>query len=166
MAVPQLAAGIASGICMWVPQLTIVTVDVGTLGVGSGQMPWIVAPPLLIGFMIAGYASGAQLGTMAALEATGLANGLVAGFATGILKTTHAGVGVGTGVARIVGPPAFPSLVAGFSSAGITGLGSVSKAQGISTALQMLLGAYFITIPIVGASSPTGGSGAGTGKIL
>lgn len=166
VAVPQLALGVATGVHLWLQQAVVQTVDVGTLGAGTGTLPFLVPAPMLIGALLANYPANSHIGPMAPLEATGLGNGLSIGFAQGLILTAHPGVGVGTGVARLVGPPAFPSLVAGFASAGMSGPGAAFKANAISMALVTVFAAFQIPVPIVGPASPTGGSGVGVGKIV
>jgi len=165
-AVPQMASGIASGICLWAQQQTVSTVDAGVLGVGSGQLPFLIPQPLLLVNLLGSYGSTGIFGPMAPLEATGLANGLSLGLMQGLLKTIHPTVGTGVGVGRVIGPPAFPSLIQGFGSVGITGQGAALKAQAISTALMMTLQALVFPIPIVGSGSPVSSGGVGTGKIV
>lgn len=165
-AAPKLASGVAAGICLWAQQQTVTTVDAGVLGVGSGQFPLLVPYPILVANLLASYASNGMIGPMSPLEATGLANGLTLGFAQGLLKTVHPTVGVGAGVGRIVGPPAFPSLMQGFSSVGITGQGASLKASAISMALVLTFQAIIFPIPIVGSPSPIPSGGVGTGKII
>jgi len=164
--VPQLAAGIASGLTRWLPQVVVLTTDAGSAGAGSGASPFQLPLPVMVGAMLSAYVTMKQLGPMAPLEAVGLANGLVQGFAQGIMKTTHTSVGSGTAIVRLVGPAAFSSLMAGFASVGIKGTNSANKAQAISIALQNVFGAFSPPIPIVGSASPSGASGSGFGKIL
>jgi hypothetical protein len=166
IAVPQLAAGIANGVSIWLPTVTVMTVDAGVLGAGVGVLPFVVPLPLVLSSLMTAYAANGQLGVMAPLEASGLANGLVLGFLQGLIVTTHPGVGVGVGVARLLGPPAFPSLMQGFASAGITGQGAVLKANAISMAFDMIFAVYVTPIPIVGSVSPFPAGGAGFGNIL
>lgn len=165
-ATPMLAAGIANGLCQWIPLLIVQTTDAGSLGAGTGFAPFAVPPPLLISNLVAAYAANGQIGPMAPLEATGLGNGLAAGFAQGLMKTNHPGVGTGTALARVLGPPAFSSLMSGFGSAGITGQGASLKANAISSALLVCLQVFQAPIPIVGSASPAAGAGVGIGKIL
>lgn len=165
-ATPQLAAGIANGLLIWLPQLTVQTVDAGSLGVGAGLLPLTIPLPLLLSNLLIAYAANGQTGPSAPLEATGLANGLSVGLPQGSLVTTHPGVGTGTGVARLTGPLAFPSLMQGFESAGIKGQGASLKATAISTAFVAILDAFQTPIPIVGSASPTSAGGTGFGKIL
>jgi len=164
--VPQLASGIGMGLSMWAQQQTVTTVDAGVLGVGVGIAPFIIPPPLMIVNLLAAFASNGLLGPMAPLEATGLANGIALGMAQGVLQTQHPTVGTGAGVGRIVGPPAFSSLMQGFGSVGIKGQGATQKANAISMALMMTLQSLVFPIPIVGSGSPASSGGVGTGKIL
>lgn len=165
-AVTQLAGGIAIGLMIWVPQLQVITADTGTLGVGAGVMAFAVPPPLLIGSLLVSYPANGILGPMAPLEGTGLGIGLGLGFAQGQMITIHPLVGSGSAIARVTGPPAFPSLMAGFGSVGMKGPGSVMKANAISTALVATLQIFTLPMPIVGAASPSGSGGVGTGKIV
>jgi hypothetical protein len=166
MATPKLALGIGGGLARWIPLLVVQTTDAGSLGVGTGAIPFAVPAPLLISNLIIAYAANGQIGPSAPLEATGLGNGLATGFAQGLMKTNHPGVGTGTALARVIGPPAFSSLMQGFAAAGITGQGATLKANAISTALLVCLQAFQVPIPIVGSASPAAGGGVGIGKIL
>jgi len=166
LAVPMAAAGIANGLCQWIPQLVVQTVDVGFLGAGTGFVPFAVPPPLLTSNLLIAYAAHGLVGPMAPLEAVGLANGLAAGFLQGLIMTTHPGIGTGTALARVLGPPAFPSLMLGFASAGITGQIAPLKASAISSALLVCLQVFQVPVPIVGSPSPFTGGGVGIGKIV
>lgn len=165
-AMPKLASGIAIGISTWVPQLTVNTVDTGSLGVGAGFLPFLIPPPLLIGSLLVAYAANGHLGPMSPLEATGIGNGISLGLLQGIIQTQHPTVGTGTAVGRVSGPPAFSSLMQGFSSVGITGQGASQKANAISIALMVTLQSLVFPIPIVGSGSPSPSGGVGIGKIL
>lgn len=165
-AVPTLASGIGQGVAAWVKTLTVLTVDVGTGGAGTGILPWLVPQPLLLGNMLAGYAANQHLGLMAPREATGVATGLALGFAQGLMTTTHPTVGTGTGVVKIVGPVAFPFLIASFSGVNIKGVAAAQKANAISQALAQTLAVFTLVIPIVGSAAPYGSSGVGTGRVI
>lgn len=164
--VSKLAQGIASGLVPWVRSLQVVTQDVGSAGIGTGFMLWSVPSPLLISNLLSTYSANGHIGTMAPLEATGLGKGLATGFLQGLIQTNHPGVGVGTGVAKIVVTPAFPNLMQGLASVQIKGVAAASKANAISQALTMTLSVFTIAIPIVGSASPAGASGVGIGRII
>ncbi len=163
---PTLAKGIGAGIAAWVPQVLVVTIDSGTAGGGSGQAPLTVPMPNMIQAMLASYAINGQLGPMSPLEAMGVAKGVTSALATGILKTSHIGVGSGTGVAKFIAPPAYQSLIQAFKAAGMTGPLSEKKAKAISDALLLIFTVLSAPIPIVGAASTSPGSGTGVGRIL
>lgn len=166
MAVPQLAAGVAAGVQIWVSQITVITIDAGSLGSGTGVIPFAIPPPLMIGAMLAMFPAAGILGIMSPLKATGLANGLVLGLAQGLITTVHPTVGVGTGVVKLIAPPALPALLQGFAGAGLKGPSLIQEATAISNALMMVVNSFTLPTPIVGSASPAPGGGVGTGKIL
>jgi len=164
---PQLATGIANGLQQWIPSIVVQTTDAGSLGVGSGgPMPLVVPQPALYGALLAGAASAGVLGIMAPLMFLGIANGLVLSFAQMLIKTTHPGVGAGTGAARFIGGSAVPAMTAGFAAAGMKGQGTVQIATAVGTGLDITFQALAIPVPIVGSASPSGGSGVGVGLII
>lgn len=165
-AVPKLASGIAIGVSLWVQQLAVQTTDTGSLGVGKGTGVFAVPSPALISALLVAYAANMHQGPMSPLEATGIGNGLSSGLAQGLLTTAHPSVGVGGGVAKIVGPLAFPSLMQGFSSVSITGQVASLKASAISSALLVVTQALLLPVVIVGSASQFASGGAGFGKII
>jgi hypothetical protein len=164
---PQLATGIANGLQQWIPSLVVQTIDSGSLGVGSGgPMPLVVPQPALYGALLTGAASAGVLGFMAPVMFLGIANGLVFSFAQMLIKTTHPGIGAGTGAARFVGGSATPAMIAGFKAAGMKGQATEQIATAIGTGLDITFQALAIPVPIVGSASPAGGSGVGVGQII
>ena len=165
-AMPKLASGLGQGLTLWVRKLRVTTVDAGVVGTGKGLFPFLIPQPILMGALLVAYAANGQLGVMAPLEAVGMANGITVGLAQGFLNTTHPSVGSGAAVARISGPPAFSSIMQGFSSAGITGQGASTKANAISSALSVVIQTLVLPVPIVGGSGPSPSSGTGQGSII
>lgn len=165
---PKFALGIAVGVCQYLTSLAkVVTVDVGTLGTGIGIMPLIVPNPLLQSSLFSGFSSMQIRGVGAPLLLTGLTNGLVTGWtALALLQTNHPTIGVGTGVAKIVGPSAIPSMIAGFASVSMTGDGPTKMATAIGIGLDITFASFVEPIPIVGTATPTGGAGAGFGMVF
>ena len=166
MAVPQVAAGLAAGIMIWLPQVVVTTVDAGAIGVGAGTIPFAMPPPLLIAGMLSGMPSSGITGIMSPAIATGIANGLALGFLQGLIITAHPSVGTGTGICKLVAPPALPSLQAGFLSSGITGIASIQVATAVSTGLLVAVNAFTLPTPIVGGAGPSPSSGVGVGTIV
>lgn len=169
MGVPTFAKGVAIGVCQYLTvHSRVMTVDVGTLGAGTSIIPLMVPSPLLISSVTAGFASSGILGTMAPKLIAGLATGLATGWlALALLQSIHPTVGVGTGVARIVGPTAVPAMIAGFAAAGMVGDGPTRIARAIGTGLDMTFASFVqLGVPIVGAPAPTGSSGVGLGVVL
>jgi len=165
--VPQLASGVANGVVQWTPQIVVATIDAGSLGVGSGgPVPVVIPPPAMLGAMTGGFASFGLLGIMAPLLIAGLSNGLVLAYLQALVKTTHPGIGVGSGVAKFIAPPAGPIFIAGFKAAGMKGQSTDQLALAIGQALDIVFASLLIPIPIVGSASPAGGAGAGVGNII
>lgn len=164
--VPQLASGIATGLVNWVRTLVVTTADTGTAGSGTGFIPWVFLAPVFIPNLLTAYSSNQLLGLFAPSEATGLGNGICTGFLQGALVTQHPQIGTGTGLCKIIWTPAFPFLMAGFSSAGIVGPSAWRKANAISQALDASLAVFILPTPIVGSATPTASSGVGFGIII
>lgn len=167
--VPKLALGIAIGVCQFLTaQSTVMTVDVGTLGVGTSIIPLIVPSPLVLSSLTSAFASVGILGIMAPKLLSGLATGLTTGWLSlALLQTNHPSVGVGTGVARVVGPSAVPAMIAGFSTAGMVGDGPTKIARAIGIGLDMVFASFVqLGVPIVGVPAPTGSSGVGFGTVI
>jgi hypothetical protein len=165
--IPQYALGVSNGVTAFLQSATVQTTDVGTLGSGVGLIPLIVPQPLLLTNILQGMQAAGTFGPMAPMMALGLANGLAAGLLQGLITTTHPGIGVGAGVARIVGAgSAIPQMIQGFSSAGMNGPGSSKQATALGIALDSTFATFLIPTPIAGPPSPSGGSGVGFGKIV
>lgn len=165
-AMPKLAQGIGNGLALWAKSISVTSVDIGSVGVGTGLVAWAVPRPLLNTNLQAAYPIYGHIGSMAPLEAAGLATGLSLGFTQGIVTTQHLAVGVGSGVVRFTGGPAFNYLMQGFAGVDIRGDGAVKKASAISQALAATLAVFTLTVTIVGSASPYSVSGVGAGRIL
>lgn len=165
--VPQLATGIATGLQYWIPSITVVTTDQGSLGVGSGgPLPLVVPQPVLYANLMIGVAANGLFGIMAPALFLGMANGLVLAFAQMLVKTTHPGVGVGNAIAKFIPPACTPQMLAGFASAGMKGDQVARVANAIGLGLDITFNSLVLPVPIVGSASPSGGAGAGVGNII
>jgi hypothetical protein len=166
--VPMFSLGIAIGVCQYLAIAKVVTVDVGTLGVGTSIFPLIVPSPLLLTSLTSGFASAGLMGILAPKVILGIATGLTTGWlALALLQTNHPSVGVGTGVARVIGPSAVPTMISGFAAAGMVGDGPSRMARAIGSGLDMTFASFLqIGIPIVGSASPVPGGGVGFGTVI
>jgi len=166
-AMPKFALGVSLGVVDYLSDARVVSVDTGTLGVGLTIFPLIVPQPLLLGALFTGFGSMGILGPMAPLLITGLANGITLGLVSlALLNINHPGVGVGAGVARILGGSAIPSMLGGFDDVGMSADGPKKTATAIGIALDITFAAFFQPVPIVGPPSPVPGGGVGFGSIL
>jgi hypothetical protein len=129
-------------------------------------MPLIVPQTALYANLLAGGASVGLFGIMAPLLFLGIANGLVLAFAQMLIKTTHMGVGAGTGAARFIGSSAAPQMIAGFEAAELKGDSTKKLAKAIGAGLDLTFQILAVPIPIAGPPSPSGGSGVGIGTII
>jgi hypothetical protein len=165
---PKLALAIAIGACQFLTiQAKVVTTDTGVLGAGTSVMPLVIPSPLLQGGLYAGFSSMGILGIMSPLTILGITNGFISGFAAlALLRTNHPGIGVGTGIAKIIGPSAIPSMLLGFASMLMIGEGSIKMATAIGIGLDTTFASFIQPVPIVGAGSPVGGAGVGFGSVI
>lgn len=164
---PKYARGVALGVTYWVPKIRVITVDVGTFGAGkNAPLPIVVPLPILYANVVAGMTANGLAGTLMPVFALGLSNGLSLGFSQMLVNTTHPTVGVGTGVAKFLGPPAFSSILQGFTDAGLTGTMLPKKARALGMALDATFVSLVMPIAIVGPGSIVPGTGAGFGNII
>lgn len=165
---PKLAMGVAIGVCQYLTvEAKVISVDTGTLGVGTTIFPLIVPPQLLQASLLQGFAAMRILGVLAPLTITGLTSGLTTGWTSlALLNIQHPGVGTGAGVARIVGPSATTAMINGFAAMEMTGEGPTKMARAIGMALDLTFASFFTSVPIVGSVSPTGSAGVGFGTVI
>lgn len=160
----KLMLGIGIGVQQWVLATIVQTQDVGTAGAGTGG-PFPVLAPALTGNVISGVTSVFS-GTDAASLAAGIGGGIQTALQSGLIQTTHAGVGTGTGIVRFQAPSAVGFIQAGLAAAGITGTYAGTLAAGVGQGLDRTWQTFITSIPIVGSVSPSGASGVGIGKIV
>lgn len=165
--VPKYCAGVVTGLTIWVPQINVSTNDVGSTGTGTNiPLPVTLATPVLLANLLTGMTSQGLIGVMMPPFISGLANGLTAVFLQALVSTQHVGVGSGSGVARFTAPPAFPSIAAGFASAGMVGPVATRKAQALGIGLDRTFASLLLPVAIVGSASPSATTGVGFGKII
>lgn len=166
-AMPKFALAVSLGVVDYLSSAKVVSVDTGTLGVGTTIFPLIVPQPVLVAALFSGFGSMGLLGPMAPLVIVGLANGITLGCAAlALLKINHPTVGVGAGVARIVGGSAIPSMLDGFDDMDMNTDGSKKMATAIGIALDITFAAFFEPVPIVGSASPVPSGGVGFGSVI
>jgi hypothetical protein len=167
MDTPKLASGVATGLVLWVPQVSVSTTDVGSAGAGIGiPVPWAIPQPLLLGLLSVNIPSAAFVGLFTPSLILGLANGLSLSFLQMLISTTHPTVGSGSGVAKFSSPPAAGPMNAGFASAGLTGDASARLATAIGVSLDSAIASFIVPVAIAGSASPAPSSGVGSGKII
>lgn len=164
--ITQLASAVGIGVGQWLGALTVVTADAGTAGFGVGQLPCTIPPSLLLAALSSNLPSAGIAGPSSAQLASGLANGLAASFAKGIITTVHPIVGVGIGIASFPGPSAIPFMLSGFGWANLVGSSAAQLATAIGSSLDQAFAGFTTPIPIVGSPTPFAATGVGGGKIV
>jgi hypothetical protein len=166
-AIPQLAGAVANGLIAYAASgITVVTVDTGLAGSGTGiGFGIILATPVLQGTLSASLAGASMLGT-AAIQ---LANALAAGFSQALgmanINTIHAGVGSGTGVVTLVPSSGIMTFNGAFSGAGLIGVSANILASAIATGFDSALSSATGVVTITGAAGTSPAAGAGSGII-
>jgi len=164
---PSLAQGVGIGLSTWTPKVAVESIDVGTLGAGKGvPIPVLIPPPVILTNLTIGFTAQGILGLLAPAFIAGLSNGLVQLYATALTNTTHVGVGVGSGVARFVPPPAFNDIKAGLEAVGANGDGAVKFSKALAQALESTFRTLILPQPIVGPPNIVPGVGKGFGTIF
>jgi hypothetical protein len=164
--VPQYSRGVANGLVKWIPMVKAHTKDIGTSGAWkSAPTPVTIPNPLMYTSVITGMRSQGFKGTAMPLFSAGLANGLVATFATAMINTTHPSVGAGSGIAKFSAPSAASPMVLGFLEAGMSGEFTIKMARAVARALDLVFASLVVPFVIVGPSSPNSGAGSGFGGI-
>ena len=164
----QLATGLAMGLFQYAQSgVTVNSIDVGTLGVGTGIGPSIILPePVILSALTASFIGHGIVGPMMPLQASAIALGISTSLALAIVQTLNSSVGVGAGKLQLsptgAGSAIFP---AAFVSAGMSGPASAKMAVSIAQALDAVIISAIGVIAIVGPPNIVPGAGLGTGKI-
>lgn len=164
---PKYARGVAVGLSIWVSLVKVTTIDAGSAGSGTNvPLPILIPSPVLYANLLQGRASHDLVGIFMPTFMLGLANGLSTSFLQMLVKTTHVGVGTGSGVAKFSAPPAFTSIIQGFSAAGMSGPAVSKKAAALGQALDTTIASLVLPVVVVGSASPVAATGTGFGGII
>lgn len=165
----QMATGLANGLTTYVTTGIIVqSIDIGTLGAGTGTGLGVIVPPVLVESMIASFIAHGIIGIFSIPMATAVATGFMESFLLGLVETVSAGVGVGVGEAFMIpnSGVSIPAFISGLSSAGMVGPNIIQLASAVAQGLDQVLPISMSTLVIAGPPNILPGAGTGTGKIL
>jgi hypothetical protein len=166
----QLATGLANGLAQYAGSgMTVITVDAGTLGAGVGTgVGVILPPPVLLGTLIASFAGAGILGPFQIPTCNAISLGMSMALAQAIIQTVHAGVGVGSGVVKVIpnSGASIPTFIGAFAAAGMVGVAAVTMATAVASGLDAALPSATGVVVIAGPPNIVPGGGAGTGKLL
>lgn len=164
--IPDFSLGVTNGVSKWVKQLVVIAPSAGTLGAGQGITPLVVPPPVLNTAFLATFPANGVFGIMTPLFILGLSNGLSAVFAQGLVKTTHATVGAGSGVANFKGGSAVPFIVQGLAEVGQQGDGPTKIARAIGQGLDIVFRSLAVPLVVAGPPNIVPGGGPGIGVVI
>ena len=167
--VPQLAQGLADGLSMYaLSGIQVLSVDVGTVGAGTGTGAGIIlAQPILGQALASTFSSHGMVGTFSPIITDAIAMGVSLGLLGAIINTVNAGVGVGAGTVQLLPTPGVGTAMfsAAFLSAGIVGVFGPIMADAVAMGIDLALPSAVGVIVIAGPPAPAPGAGAGTGKL-
>lgn len=167
---PSLASAVANGLEIYATSgLQVTSIDAGTLGAGVGLGLGIIVPtPVFVSSLTASFIAAGIIGTSSPSLVAGLSSSFSMSLQQAIISTTNVGVGVGTGIVKLIPNPAvsFQSWTAGFTAAGLVGPDVVRMVTAISSGFDAAILAGFGQVVIAGPPSIAPGVGTGTGKLL
>jgi hypothetical protein len=165
---PQLASGLANGLSIYAQTgITVQSVDTGTLGAGIGTGTGIIVSPAITASMIAAFTANGIIGSIAIPLANAVAISFTQAFATALINTVSAGVGVGSGLVVLVPNPGVSSGIffAGLTSAGLMGISKIQLATAVAAGLDQILPSCTGVVVIAGPPSISPGASVGVGKL-
>lgn len=164
----QLANGLANGLFQYVSTgITVSSIDVGTLGVGTGVCAGVILPPTtLLGALIPLMIGHSISGPMSAPLANAISMGVSVSLASATVQTVNPSVGVGTGKLQLL-PLSTGGAVfsAAFEQAGLVGAMSPALGNAVGMAMDSVIALALGVVVISGPPSLLPGSGVGSGKI-
>lgn len=164
---PQMASGLAIGLEIYASSgLKAGTINVGTLGVGSGLgQGFFVSPAAFSAAFSASFAAFGILGVMAPMKINALSIAFSQCFSRASIVTISPTVGVGSGVVTAITNPAasLSAFATGMSAAGMHGVSMVQLVSAVSVGLDQGLLSGIGSVAIVGPPSIAPGSGPGIG---
>lgn len=164
----QLATGCANGLQLYMSGAgcTTISIDVGTLGAGTGIGFGIFLPgPLLVGVMSSLFVGSLIGGPFSPITAEAISLGISSSLSTAIINTVNAGVGIGAGKIQCIPNGTGGALfTAAFIASGMTGSMIPSLGQAVGGALDSVISSALGVVAIVGPPNilPGGGIGFGT----
>jgi hypothetical protein len=165
----QIAGGLAAGLFQYLTSAVVLTtVDVGTLGVGTGFGQGLFLEPVSFTASLQGIAlSHGLAGSFAPGLCSAISLGLCSALSAASVFTTHPLVGAGAGKVQIIpvgiGPAVFSSAML---AAGLTGPSAPSLGDAVGLALDSSIASVLGAVAISGPPNVYPSSGSGFGRIV
>jgi hypothetical protein len=164
----QLAAGLANGLFQYLSaSVTVLSIDAGTLGAGTGVGFGLILPPsVILGVLSPMMAGHLILGPFAPSTANAIAMAVSLSLAGASVQTVNAGVGIGAGKVQLV-PTGTGGAVfaAAMTAAGLTGPMASALGDAVGMSLDTVIAAVIGVVVIAGPPNILPGAGTGVGKI-
>jgi hypothetical protein len=165
----QLATGLSLGLFQYVQAgLTVISIDAGTLGAGTGTGPGIILTPLTITpLLLASIGGHGMTGSYVPPLVDAISIAVSSSFAQAIVETINPLVGIGAGKLQLIpngtGSAIFP---AAFLESGLTGLMAANLGSAVGLALDSAVPSAIGVIAIIGSPSIISSVGTGIGRII
>lgn len=164
----QLSDGLSSGLFTYITTgVTVISIDAGTLGVGTGVGIGIVLSESVVLQVLVPFMAGEGIfGIMSFPLANAIAFGVSSSLILGQISTINPLVGVGAGKVQLIpngsGAAIFESC---FKAAGLAGASASNLATAVGSALDTVIAFAVGVVAIVGVPSIIGSAGVGSGTI-
>lgn len=165
----QLATGLAAGLFQYMQSgVTVTSIDVGTLGVGTGVGPSItLSEGVILPAMTASLAGHGIVGPMMPFQANAISLGISASLALAIVQTLNPLVGLGAGKLQLIPNGSGGALfAAAFKEAGMTGSMASNMGSAVGSGLDTVIASAIGVIVIAGPPNIVPGAGIGIGKVV
>jgi len=165
--IAQMSLAVGNGMTLALRAVTIVSADVGTVGVGAGTGIPFLEPNVAVSLFGVSLASSGIIGPSSAQLASAYGSSLSLIVSTATSFTVHPAVGVGAGViTAIPSGTAVSIFTSTLAAAGMVGSSVTNLAAALGTAFEMCVPVITGPIAIVGPPSIVPISGVGTGVFL
>ena len=166
--ISQFASGLALGLFQYTQSgLTVISIDAGVLGVGTGICPTIILPePVLLVSLMTSLAGHGIIGPTMPLQANAIALGVSVSLALAQVQTINPLVGIGAGKLQLIPNGTGGSIfAAAFKASGMVGSMVTNLGLAVGLGLDAVIATAIGVVAIVGSPSIVPSGGVGTGVI-
>lgn len=165
----RLATALANGFCSYSQSIIVSTIDVGTIGSGSGiGLGVTLTPAQLIKTLFDSFTANGISGIFKQRLIVAIASSFSSLLTNAQILTANVGVGVGTGKATLIPNSALSisMMTTNFIAANLVGISGPKLARAVAQGYDLALPTAFGVVSITGGTGPSPGSGTGIGKLI